>query len=103
MNKMNKSALAAMAIVVALSTAALSNSATAMSAAAPFQKAIETGAAVQKTGVFCGLYGCGPILPGPRRWESGWGPWGYAYRPACPFDYYYACKRGPLGDGQCAC
>lgn len=30
-------------------------------------------------------------------------PWGYWHRPACPFDYYFACRRGPLGYRQCAC
>jgi hypothetical protein len=100
---MSKSVLAATAIVMALSAAAFAGSAMATIATAPLPTTIQTKAPAQKTGVFCGPYGCGPIWPGPRRWESGWGPWGYAYRPACPFDYYYACKRDPLGYGQCAC
>jgi hypothetical protein len=25
------------------------------------------------------------------------------YRPACPWGYYYACRRGPYGYPQCAC
>ena len=30
-------------------------------------------------------------------------PWGYRHRPACPLDYYFACRRGPLGYRKCAC
>jgi hypothetical protein len=58
---------------------------------------------VHKTKVFCGPYGCGHIYYGPRRYRWRWGRWGYNYRPACPTGYYYACRRGPLGYGQCAC
>jgi hypothetical protein len=53
--------------------------------------------------VFCGPYGCGHIHYGPRRYGWRWGHWGYNYRPACPTGYYYECRRGPLGYGQCAC
>jgi hypothetical protein len=98
---MNKSTVAAMA--VALSTAASACSASAMSIPAPLQIAAASAGVVQKAAVFCGPYGCGPIWPGPRHWQPEWGPWGHTYRPACPIDYYYACRRGPLGDGQCAC
>lgn len=58
---------------------------------------------VQKTDVFCGPYGCGHIHYGPRHRRWRWGRWGYNYRPACPTGYYYACRPGPLGYGQCAC
>jgi hypothetical protein len=101
-NAMNKSILAAAALAAALSSAAPSSTASAATAAPLPMTAIQTAHPVQRTAVYCGLYGCGPIWPGPRRWEPR-GPWGYAYRPACPLDYYYACRRGPLGDRQCAC
>jgi hypothetical protein len=32
-----------------------------------------------------------------------WGFWGDHHRPACPLNYYFACRRGPLGYRQCAC
>jgi hypothetical protein len=60
-------------------------------------------ARVQDTALFCGPDGCGPIWGGPRYSVSNWGEWGHVYRPACPIDYYYACRRGPLGYGACAC
>lgn len=58
---------------------------------------------VQKTQIFCGQYGCGRIHYGPRHRGWRWDRWGYHYRPACPTGYYYACRPGPLGYGQCAC
>ncbi len=58
---------------------------------------------VQKAQVFCGPYGCGRIHYGPRHRGWRWDRWGYHYRPACPTGYYYACRSGPLGYGQCAC
>ena len=58
---------------------------------------------LQKTGVFCGQFGCGHIYRGPRHRGWRWGPWGYVYRPACPTGYYYACRTGPLGYDRCAC
>jgi hypothetical protein len=93
---MNKGILAAAAMVLVLSSSAL----TMVPSSA---RASETADLVQKTAVYCGPLGCGPIWPGPRRWQREWGPWDHAYRPACPIDYYYACRRGPLGYGQCAC
>jgi hypothetical protein len=98
---MNKGILGAAAMALALSSASLPRSALALTVTPPH--AIETADLVQKAAIFCGPLGCGPIWRGPRHWKSGWGPWGYAYRPACPLDYYYACRRGPLGYGQCAC
>ena len=99
---MKKSILAAAALAAVLS-AAIAGHAAAVSVARPLGPAVEGWGAAQKTAVYCGPLGCGPVWPGPRRWEPGWGPWGYAYRPACPLDYYYACRRGPLGHKECAC
>jgi hypothetical protein len=98
---MKKGILAAVALAGALSAAA-PGGASALSAT-PFSPAVGSPGPVQKTAVYCGPLGCGPVWPGPRGWEPSWGPWGYAYRPACPLDYYYACRRGPLGHKQCAC
>lgn len=101
---MNKSILAAAAIAVALSTAASPSSVFAMTVATPFEIATETAGLVQRTAVVCGPFGCGHIWRARRYREWGWGrPWGYADRPACPIGYYFACRRGPLGYGQCAC
>jgi hypothetical protein len=76
----------------------------AMNAAAmPAAPSPATASLVHKTQVFCGPYGCGPIHYGPRHHGWRWGPSGYNYRPACPTGYYYACRPGPLGYGQCAC
>lgn len=106
---MNKRLLAALAAAAAaaLSIATSPDNAAAMSVISPSAPAVEAAGLAQKTAVFCGPLGCGPVWPGPRRWEwrlqpSGW-QWGHVYRPACPIDYYYACRRGPLGYGQCAC
>jgi hypothetical protein len=99
---MSKGTLGAAAVALALSSAAvLPHSALALTIAQPPARAIETAGLVEKTDIFCGPLGCGPVWPGPRR--SEWGPWGHVYRPACPINYYYACRRGPLGYGQCAC
>lgn len=99
MNK--KSIVAAPAMAVALWAAA--PSASAMTLSAPLTTAAASAGLVQDADIFCGPYGCGPIWPGPRRQAWDWGPWGHVYRPACPIGYYYACRRGPLGYGQCAC
>lgn len=71
--------------------------------ARPFASA--PAALVHDTAVFCGPDGCGPVWPGPhyREWAWGAGAWDHVYRPACPIGYYYACRRGPLGYGACAC
>jgi len=98
---MNKIILAA-ATLAALSAIA-AGGASAMSVPPPLSPPLGDATPLLKAQVYCGLLGCGPVWPGPRRWEPGWGPWGYAYRPACPLDYYYACRRGPLGHRQCAC
>lgn len=98
---MSRGILAAAAIGAALATAAPAGTALALTAAPPLTS--EIAGPVQSTAVYCGALGCGPVWPGPRRWEPGWGPWGYAYRPACPIDYYYACRRGPSGYRQCGC
>jgi hypothetical protein len=97
---MNKSVVIA-AMAVALSAAALPCSAAAMTGPAPLGTAAADPGLVQDAAIFCGPFGCGPIWPGPRRrWDWGWR---HVYRPACPIGYYYACRRGPLGYGQCAC
>lgn len=76
----------------------------AMNAAAmPAAPSLPAASVIQKTQVFCGPYGCGHIHYGPRHRRWRWDRWGYHYRPACPIGYYYACRSGPLGYGQCAC
>jgi hypothetical protein len=77
--------------------------ASAMSVTYPLSSPVEAAIPAQKATIYCGPLGCGPIWPGPRHWAPAWGPWGPSYRPACPLDYYYACRRGPLGYRQCAC
>lgn len=99
---MNEGILAAAALAAALSTAA-AGSAGAMSVMRPFGPAIESATPVQETAVYCGPLACGPVWRGPRHWVPAWGPWGPTYRPACPIDYYYACRSGPLDYRQCAC
>jgi hypothetical protein len=86
----------AIAAALVLSTAAVSKHAAAESATAAAPA--NTGS-MQKTAVVCGPKGC------KRHW-----PYHYVgavppphFPPACPIDYYYACKQGPLGYGQCAC
>lgn len=104
---MNKGILAAAAMALALSGAALPRSASALTIAPQSARAVATADLVQKTAIYCGPLGCGPVWPGPRRWKPTRGPWerlwDHVYRPACPIGYDYACRRGPLGYGQCAC
>lgn len=45
----------------------------------------------------------GSASPAAAQPSGYWGHWGYRHRPACPLDYYFACRRGPLGYRQCAC
>jgi hypothetical protein len=98
---MSKRMVIATALAASLSCAA--GSCAAAMSVTPFSRAVEGATPAQKTAVYCGPLGCGPIWPGPRHWAPAWGPWGPTYRPACPLDYYYACRRGPLGYRQCAC
>lgn len=87
---------------LALLTALLPHPAAASAIATP--ALIPAGSdLVHPAQLFCGWHGCGPIWPGPRDERWGWTRWEHVYRPACPTDYYYACRRGPLGYGQCAC
>lgn len=102
MKKWTLAALTA-AMVAALSIGAVPRSAAAMNIGPPAANAVEAAGLLQKTTIYCGPLGCGPIWPGPRRFKWRWRRWGHVYRPACPIDYYYACRRGPLGYGQCAC
>jgi hypothetical protein len=90
-------------IAMALSIAASPRDTRAATIAPPPARAIEAAGLAKETAIFCGPYGCGPIWSGPRRRRWDWGPWDHVYRPACPIGYYYACQRGPLGYGQCAC
>jgi len=88
---------------LALMTGALSQHAAAMTAAAtPSAIALATANTgfVQKTAVVCGHSGCRHY--GPRRYYWGKAPV-VDYPPACAPNYHYACQRGPLGYGQCAC
>jgi hypothetical protein len=100
---MNKGVLAAMAIVAALSTAALAHGAFAMTVNKPSELAAVRASLVQRSAVVCGYWGCAPTGAW-RHHRWGWDPqWGAVYPPACQFGYYFACRRGPLGYGQCAC
>lgn len=89
--------------LVAIAAAVLS---TAISAAGG--SAAEFGSpprlAVQHAAVVCGPWGCAPTgrvrHHRPRNWDR---PWGTVAPPACPLGYYFACRRGPLGYGACAC
>jgi hypothetical protein len=86
-------------------TGALSQHAAAMSAATPSGIALAATSnrdIVQKTAVVCGHYGCRHY--GPRRyyWRKAPAPV-VDYPPACAPNYHYACQRGPLGYGACAC
>jgi len=94
--RMPKSILAA-TVAALLSTGAPASHAAA--ATIPSALAAANAGPVQKTAVVCGSWGCRRAWPG-RHW--GW-PWDSRYRPACPLGYYFACRRGPLGYGQCAC
>jgi hypothetical protein len=96
---MRRYVIAAAAVTATLLASLPAMNATAMPAVSPPAPA----SLVQKTQIFCGPYGCGRIYYGPRHRRWRWGRWGYNYRPACPTGYYYACRPGPLGYGQCAC
>jgi hypothetical protein len=91
------------AAALTLTMGALSQHAAAMTAAAPslMALAVPNTDIVQKTAVVCGPHGCRHYWP--RRHYY----WTKApivdYPPACAPDYHYACKRGPLGYGACAC
>jgi hypothetical protein len=86
---------------LALSTAALSNHVSAMTAATPSGLAIAAANMdiTERTATHCGPKGCRHYSP--RRYSH------MAPAPdfplACPQDYYYACKAGPLGYRECAC
>lgn len=95
----NRTILVAIVVALVLPTAAQAAVVPAVTAAL----LSETSAPVQDAAIFCGPLGCGPVWPGPHSRKKDWGPWGHVYRPACPTNYYYACRRGPLGYGQCAC
>jgi TRAP-type mannitol/chloroaromatic compound transport system substrate-binding protein len=87
---------------LALMMGALSQHAAAMTAATPSEiaPATEIADVVQKTAVVCGHNGCRHYWP--RRHYWGKAPV-VDYPPACAPNYHYACQRGPLGYGQCAC
>jgi hypothetical protein len=94
-------------LIAAAALLSITISAVSASAAAgggPAGLAAGSGDLLHRAAVVCGHWGC--VRRGPawryRRWQ--WDrPWGYAQRPACPFGYYFACRRGPLGYGACAC
>ena len=101
MRSILKAAAIAAALAGGASTGALAITVTAPPGGTLF--AVNANPA-QKTAVVCGPLGCGHIWRGWRRGAWSWGrPWGHVYPPACPLDYYYACRRGPLGYGQCGC
>ena len=91
-----------LAIVAAfvLSTGAASKHAAAETAAAPSEAATANTGSVQKTAVVCGPNGCKRYWP--RHYVRAMPP-PPEFPPACPLDYYYTCKQGPTGYGQCAC
>ena len=89
------------AAALALFTAVLSDHAAAMTVSARSVLALPTAktGTVQMTPVACGPQGCKHW----RRWHYS-GPAAEPYfPPVCPDGYHYACQRGPLGYGQCAC
>jgi hypothetical protein len=92
----------ATAATLALLTAAFSQHAAAMMAATPPESALATANThiAQRTAVVCGHKGCRHYWPHSHYWAKA--PV-VDYPPACPPDYHYVCKRGPLGYGQCAC
>jgi hypothetical protein len=92
----------ATAAVLALLTGALSQHAAAMTAATPPTMALATANTdiVQKTAVVCGHNGCRHYWPHRHYWSKA--PV-VDYPPACAPNYHYACQRGPLGYGACAC
>jgi hypothetical protein len=91
----------AIAAALVLSIGAVSKHAAAETAAAAPESApaVANTGSVHKTAVVCGPKGCRHYWP---RHYSGAVPPPPVFPPACPIDYYYACKQGPLG-GQCAC
>jgi hypothetical protein len=82
----------------AAETAAATPEATAAAQPANAAAPAATGS-IQKATV-CGPKGCKHYWP---RHYVGAVPPPPQFRPACPLDYYYACKEGPSGLGQCAC
>jgi len=89
----------AIAAVLVLSTGAVSKHAAAETAAATSESAAANTGSVHKTAVVCGPKGCKRYWP--RHYVGAVPP--PIFPPACPLDYYYACKQGPSGYGQCAC
>jgi len=91
----------ALAAALVLSTGALTKHAAAQTPAAASEStpATTTGS-VQKTTVVCGPQGC--KRDWPRHYVRVLPP-PPVFPPACPLDYYYECKQGPLGYGQCGC
>jgi len=89
----------AIAAALVLSTGLVSKHAAAETAAPTSELATANTGSVQKTAVICGPNGCKHYWP--RRHLSTLPPPNFP--PACPLDYYYECKQGPLGYGQCAC
>jgi len=89
----------ALAAALVLSTAAMSKHAAAETVAATSEAATANTGSVQKTPVVCGTGGCKRYWP--RHYVRAVPP-PPVFPPACPLDYYYACKQSPLG-GQCAC
>jgi hypothetical protein len=100
LEKLMRKYLVAVAVIATLFALLPAMNATA---AVPASQPPAPASLVHKTQVFCGQYGCGRIHYGPRHHGWRWGRSGYNYRPACPTGYYYACRPGPLGYGQCAC
>jgi hypothetical protein len=90
----------AVAAVLVLSSGAVPKHAAAETAAATSESAIPNTGSVQKTAVVCGPKGCKHYWP---RHYLGAVPPPPNFPPACPIDYYYECKQGPSGYGQCAC
>ena len=93
---MHRLALAIAAALV-LSTAAVPKHAAAQTAAASESATANTGS-IHKT-VVCGPKGCKRYWPRPYLVEVP----PPVFPPACPIDYYYECKQGPLGYGHCGC
>ncbi len=89
------------AAALVVSTGAFSKHATAQTAATASGSAPTTATtgSVHKTAIACGPKGCKHYWP--RRYVGTVPP--PVFPPACPLDYYYECKQGPLGYGQCAC
>jgi hypothetical protein len=88
----------AIAAALVLSTAAVPKHAAAQTAATASEPATANTGSIHKT-VVCGPKGCKHYWP--RPYLVAVPP--PVFPPACPIDYYYACKQGPLGYGQCAC